>query len=55
MKDYTQLKIQKSLIEKHISFLKEQYVAALLTDGELFQQMDEASKALRKVTKQLNS
>ena len=55
MKDYTQLKKQKELIEKHISFLKQQYVDAVMTDEDWSKEMEEASAALKKVTKQINS
>jgi hypothetical protein len=55
MKDYTQLRKQKELIEKHINFLKQQYLEALMNDVDLNREMQEASAALKKVTKQLNS
>jgi len=55
MKEYTQLKKQKELIEKHIGFLKQQYMDALLTDIELDREMSEAMMALKKINKQINS
>lgn len=55
MKDYTQLKSQKSLIEKHISYLKQQYLNGLMNELEWNQEMAEANEALRKVNKQINS
>lgn len=55
MKDYTKLKNQKALIEKHISYLKQQYVSGMLNDFEWHHEMEEANAALKKVNKQLNS
>lgn len=55
MKDYTQLKNQKELIEKHIAFLKQQYLEAIMSDIEWHNAMQEASKDLQKVNKLLNS
>jgi hypothetical protein len=53
MKDYTQIKNQKELIEKHIAFLKQQYLNAIMSDDEWHNAMQEATAALKKVNKQL--
>jgi hypothetical protein len=52
---YEQLKFQKSLIEKHIAFLKQQYMDALMSDLEWHHEMSKANEDLRKVNKLLNS
>jgi hypothetical protein len=55
MKDYEALKHQKKLIEKHIVFLKQQYLEALMSDLEWNHEMAEANAALNKVNKLINS
>jgi len=55
MKNYSQLKTEKLLIEQHIAFLKQQYLNAIMPELEWNQEMDKATQSLRKVNKQLNS
>jgi hypothetical protein len=55
MKNYTNLKNQKALIEKHISYLKQQYLSGVIDDVEWNHEMAEANAALKKVNKLINS
>ena len=54
-KNYSQLKADKALIEKHITFLKQQYLEALMSDLEWNCEMEKATQTLIKVNKLINS